>query len=91
MITDLTIVCVTQQENCKISAQNRDYSFAVNNHKNRNCVKPINRTTEEVTFFKSMHAVQHLGINAGIVKMVRGQINMCKTDISKMDGYHYEF
>ena len=30
-------------------------------------------------------------INAGIIKMVCDGINYCKTDISKIDGCHYEF
>ena len=39
-----------------------------------------------------MHAVQqHLGINAGIVKMVCEGINNRKTDISRIDGHHYKF
>ena len=39
-----------------------------------------------------MHAVQqHLGINAGIVKMVCEGINNRKTGISRIDGHHYKF
>ena len=39
-----------------------------------------------------MYAVnQHLGINAGIVKMVCEGINSCKTGISKIDNHSYKF
>ena len=34
---------------------------------------------------------QHLGINAGIVKMVCEGLNNCKTGRSKKDGCHYKF
>ena len=45
-----------------------------------------------MAYFKSMHAVQqHLGINAGIVKMVCEGINNSKTGISRIDGHHYKF
>ena len=71
---------MTQQENCKKSAKKRDHSFAANNRQNRRYVKAINQTTQEVAYFNSMHAVQqHLGINAGIVKMVCEGITNCKT------------
>ena len=34
-------------------------------------MKAINQTTQEAVYFNSMYAVQqHLGINAGIVKMI---------------------
>ena len=71
---------MTQQENCKKSAKKRDYSFAADNRQNRRYVTAINQTTQEVAYFNSMHALQqHLGINAGIVKMVCEGINNCKT------------
>ena len=39
-----------------------------------------------------MYAIfQHLGINAGIVKMVCEGLNRCKTGISKQDNSHYKF
>lgn len=83
---------VTQQENCLKSAKKRDYLFAIKNHQNRKCVKATNVNTQEVVYFNSMHAVQqHLGINAGIVKMVCERINNCKTGISTIDGQPYEF
>lgn len=45
-------------------------------------VKAINCVTEEVLYFYSLNAVnQHLGINAGIVRMVREGINNVKTGI----------
>ena len=46
---------VTQQENCKKSAKNRDYTFAAENHKNKKCVKAINITTNEVLYFDTMY------------------------------------
>ena len=83
---------VTPQENCKKSAENRDYSFAAQNHQNRKCVKATNKNTNEVTYYYSMSAVQqHIGINAGIVKMVCEGINNYKSGISKKDGHSYTF
>ena len=83
---------MTQQENCKKSAKNRDYAFAANNNKNRKCVKATNMTTKEVSYFFSMYSVQkNLGINAGVVKMTCEGDNYCKTGKSKKDGYFYKF
>ena len=83
---------ITHQENCEKTAKGRDYSFVAKNHQNRKCVKTINCETNEVSFYNSMHAVeQHLGINAGIVKMVCEKINNCKTGISKKDNHSYKF
>ena len=83
---------ITHQENCKKSAKRRDYSFIAKNHQNKKCVKTINCETKEVSFYNSMYAVkQHLGINAGIVKMVCEKINSCKTGISKKDNHSYKF
>ena len=83
---------MTQQENCKKSAKRRDYTFAAKNHQNKKCVKATNSDTNEVSYYNSMYAVQqHLGINAGIVKMVCEKINGCKTGISKIDNHSYKF
>ena len=83
---------VTQQQNCNKSAKNRDYTFAAKNHENRKCVKAINKNTNEVSYYNSMNAVQqHLGINAGKVKMVWEGFNYCKSGISKKDGHSYTF
>ena len=74
---------VTQQQNCKKSAKNCD---------NRKCVKATNINTNEESYYYSMYALnQHLGINAGIVKMVCEGINNCKSGISKKDGCSYIF
>ena len=83
---------MSQQENCKKSAKRRDYTFAAKNHQNKKCVKATNSDTNEVSYYNSMYAVQqHLGINAGIVKMVCEKINSCKTGISKIDNHSYKF
>ena len=83
---------LTQQQNCKKSANNRDYSFAAKNNENRKCVRATNVTTNEVLYFYSLYAVQqHLQINAGIVKMVCEGLNNCKSGVSKMDGQNYKF
>ena len=83
---------MTQQENCKKSAKRRDYTFVSKNHQNKKCVKATNSDTNEVSYYNSMYAVkQHLGINAGIVKMVCEKINGCKTGISKIDNHSYKF
>ena len=83
---------ITQQENCEKSAQERDYTFVAKNHQNKKCVKATNSDTNEVSYYNSLYAVhQHLGINAGIVKMVCEGINHCKTGISKKDNCYYKF
>ena len=83
---------MTSQQNCKKSAKDRDYTFNANNHKNRKCVKAINKNTNEETYFYSMSAVQqHLGINAGIVKMVCESWYGYKSSFSKKDGHSYTF
>ena len=83
---------MTQQKNCQKSAQNRDYTFVAKNHQNKKCVKAINTTTEEVSYYNSLYSVQqHLGINAGIVKMVSEGVNRCKSGFSKKDGCSYVF
>ena len=83
---------VTHQQNCKKSAKDRDYTFAAKNYENRKCVKAINKNTNEASYYNSMYAVQqHLGINAGIVKMVCEGTNNCKSGISKKDGHSYKF
>ena len=83
---------MTHQENCKKSAKRRDYTFAAKNQQNKKCVKATNSDTNEVSYYNSMYAVnQHLGINAGVVKMVCEKINCCKTGISKIDNHSYKF
>ena len=82
---------LTHQQNCKKWASGRDYSFAANNHKNRKCVKAINNTTKEVSYFFSMYAVQqHLQINAGSVKKVCEDFDGYKSGVSKKDGHSYQ-
>ena len=76
---------LTQQENCKKAAGKRDYAFAAKNNKNRQCVKAIDQTTQEVVYVNGMYPIQqHLGINAGIVKMVCEGINNCHMETTKM-------
>ena len=83
---------VTQQQNCKKTAKDRDYTFVAKNCENRKCVKAINKDTNEVTYYNSMYAVQqHIGINVGIVKMVCEGLNNCKSGTSKKDGHPYTF
>ena len=83
---------MTHQENCEKSAKRRDYTFVAKNHQNKKCVKAINIEKNEVSYYNSMYSInQHLGINAGIVKMVCEGINNCKTGISKKDNCHYKF
>ena len=76
---------LTQQENCKKAAGKRDYAFATKNNKNRQRVKAIDQTTQEVFYFNGMYPIQqHLGINASIVKMVCEGINNCHMKTTKM-------
>ena len=95
-IRDDNILCnlqlVTSSENNKKSSRNRDYTFVKDNHRNKKHVKATNSSTNEVSYYNSLYAVQqHLQINAGIVKMVCEGINNCKTGISKKDNCHYKF
>lgn len=77
---------MTQQDNCRKSANKRDYSFAANNHKNRKCVKATNCETNEISYYHSTcKAGKELGINPGIIKMSAEGLNMCKTGISKIN------
>ena len=83
---------VTPQQNCKKSAKDRDYTFVANNRKNRRCVKVINQNTNEVSYYNSMYSIQqHLGINAGIVKMVSEGLNNNKSGVSKKDGHMHSY
>lgn len=83
---------MTQQENCKKSVKNREYSFLKNIRKNPKCVKAINCNTKEVIYFNSMTAVEkHLGISNATVKRVCDKIYGRKTVVSKKDGCKYKF
>ena len=82
----------TQQENCKKSAKNHDYSFVVKNHENKKCIKATDIETNEFSYYDSLYATQqHLGVNAGIVSMCCQGINNVKSGISKKDGKRYKF
>jgi hypothetical protein len=75
-----------------MSAKNRDYSFAAKNHKNRKYVRAVNCVDNVESFYNSLYAVnQHLGINAGTVKMACEGLNNVKSGISKKDGCRYTF
>ena len=85
---------MTQEENCKKSAQERDYTFVKDNHRNKKCVKAsaTNSNANEVSYYNSLYAVQqHLQVNAGIVKMICDGVQYHKTGISKKDNHHYKF
>ena len=72
---------MTQQQNCQKSAKIL-IIFSSKNHQNKKCVKAINQTTQEATYYNSMYAVQqHLGVDAAIVKMVCEELNNCKSGI----------
>src|SRR5882757_10004315 len=67
---------ITQQENCKKSAKNRDYSFARYNNQHIHFVRSTCIETGIIDYHHSLHNIQRdLGINAGIVKMVCEKIN----------------
>ena len=84
---------VTRSENNKKSANNRDYSFVKDNHKNRKKVKAINLLTNEEVIYNSLYSVNKLlGINAGHVKMIcEDKYIYCKSATSKKDGQKYKF
>jgi hypothetical protein len=76
----------------EISNQRRDYSFAAKNYKNRKYVRAVNCVDNVESFYNSLYAVnQHLGINAGTVKMACEGLNNVKSGISKKDGCRYKF
>ena len=83
---------VTQQENCKKSAKDRDFSSLAKNHVNKKCVKAINIETNEVNYFDSIYATQqYLGINCGLISMCCQGINNIKSATSKKDYQRYRF
>jgi hypothetical protein len=83
---------ITNRQNCRKSAKNRDYSFAAKNHENRKYVRAVNCVNDVESFFSSLYAVnQHLGINAGIVKMACEGSNNVKSGTSREDGCVYVF
>lgn len=68
------------KDNSKKSAKKHGYKFAANSHKNRKCVKAINRTINEITFYHSTYyAQQCLRTNADNAKIVCEGINNCKS------------
>ena len=84
--------CCTQQENCKKSYMKRDYTFAANNHKNKQIVKSTCIETGEIDYFHSLYSVQRdLKINCGILKMCCEGLNRVKSGISKLNGNSYRF
>jgi hypothetical protein len=83
---------ITQQQNCMKSAKNRDYSFAMKGRRNKKCVKAVNYSNNEVTYFDSIYATrQHLDINHALIWMACGGLNGVKFCISKKDGCRYKF
>ena len=83
---------VTQQQNCKKSAKNRDYSFAKDNHKNKRNVIVINEETKEETTYKSLYAcAKATGVNCGIISMCCQGINRVKSGTSKTTGQKFSF
>lgn len=70
---------ITNKDNSKKSAKKHGYKFAANSHKNRKCVKTINRTINEITFYHSTYYAQRLRINADNAKIVCEGINNCKS------------
>ena len=82
----------TQQQNCKKSAKDRDYTFTAKNYEYRRSVKATNKDTGEISYYNSLYAVQqHLGVNAGIVKMICDHNNLHKSGKSTKDGHCYTF
>ena len=54
---------MTQQQNCKKSAKNRDYTFTKNNHTYKKCVKVINQNTNKTSYYNTFYH-----INRGIIQ-----------------------
>ncbi|CAH3136376.1 unnamed protein product [Pocillopora meandrina] len=82
-----------RQQNYKKSAKDRDYAFTKNNHTYKRCVKVINQSIDETSYYNTFYHINrgHLKINAGIIKMVCEPLNKCKTGTSSKDGCEYEF
>jgi hypothetical protein len=83
---------MTKQQNYDEAAKNRDHSLIMKNLRNRKYVRAVNCNDNMESFYNSLYAVnQHLGINAGIVKMACEGLNHVKSVISKKDGFRYKF
>lgn len=83
---------LTPQQNSKKSAEYRDFSYILKNHENRRCVKAINKDTDEVLFFNSMHAAgQHLGLSVSSVKRISEGLYGLKSSMSEKNSCSYTF
>jgi hypothetical protein len=83
---------VTPSENVRRSVKNKDYSFNINNHKNKHKTLAICIETGIETEYQSLYAAQkQLGINSGQITMICENLNRCKTGSSKVDGKAYTF
>ena len=81
---------MTQQQNCKKSAVNRDFSFLANRNGKR--VKATNLKTNEVSYYKSQYAAaKYLDANNSSVMMCCKGAYGYKTCKSKKDGCKYAF
>ena len=54
---------MTQQQNCKKSAKNRDYTFTKNNRTYKKCMKVINQNTNKISYYNTFHH-----INRGVIQ-----------------------
>jgi hypothetical protein len=83
---------MTKRQTYEEVTMNRDHLLNMKNLRNRKYVRAINCNDNIESFYNSLYAVNHhLGINAGIVKMVCEGLNNCKSGISKVDGCRYKF
>jgi len=83
---------VTQQQNCKKSAKDRDYSYAKNIKREKKCVKAINQSTKEILYFNSIYCCsQYLDINHATIQRVCDGVEYRKSGISKKDKQKYTF
>ena len=83
----INLQLLTNQENCKKSAKNRDYSYY---RKNPKCVKAINIETKEITYYKSIYATkQDICVNSRCV--MDCCLGIYKSSTSKKNGQKYRF
>jgi len=83
---------LSQSENSKKAAKNRDYSFVKYNHLNKKKVKSINRSDGTIMIFKSLSSAgKKLHASAGSVKMTCDKKYGYKYAFSKLDGSKYSF
>ena len=83
---------MSEQENCKKSTANRDYSFNRNIRKNNKFIKSTCVENGDIDYFHSLFIVQRdLKVNCGVVKMCCEELNRVQSGKSKLNENFYKF